>query len=88
MDMNNNSNRQQQGGTGSAEQTGRDRSEQQSQKTHISDDDKQDIASAIGEDSSRISTIEELGGLSGRDDSSGGTGDHMEQQSSNEPTDR
>jgi hypothetical protein len=88
MDMDNNSNRHQQGGTGSAEQTGRDRTDQQSQKTHISPDEKQDIASAIGEDSSRISTIEELGGLSGRDDSSGGTGDHMEQQSSNDPTDR
>jgi hypothetical protein len=74
------------GGSGSAEQTGRERSEQQNQNTNRTE--KEDIASQIGEKSSDVSSIRETGGLSGRDDASGGSGDRMENESSNERTDR
>ena len=76
---------QSQSGSGSAEQTGRERSEQQ-----VSPDtgQKQDIASQIGEYQESISSVRETGGLSGRDDASGGSGDRMERESSNERTDR
>ncbi len=85
---NNNANRQQQGGTGSAEQTGRDRADQKAPTTDMSGNEKADVASQIGEDSSAISTISDLGGMSGRDDAAGGTGDRQEGQSTNESTDK
>ena len=75
-------------GTGSAEQTGRDRDEQRLESRSLSEKEKSDTASQIGEKSSRISSIEELGGLSGRDDASGGSGDRMEEASSNDRTDK
>ncbi|MBB1284141.1 hypothetical protein HRH25_07140 [Flavisolibacter sp. BT320] len=64
------------GGSGSAEQTGRERFEQQNQNTNRSR--KEDIASQIGEKSSDVSSIRETGG----------SGDRMENESSNERTDR
>ena len=78
---------QSQSGSGSAEQTGRERSEQQ-QPLSPDQEQKQDIASQIGEDQNSISSIRETGGLSGRDDASGGSGDRMERESSNEMTDQ
>jgi hypothetical protein len=70
-------------GTGSAEQTGRDRSEQQ-----MNPPGKQEIGNAIGEDSSRIASLDELGANSGREDASGGSGDRMEGEDSGSETDR
>lgn len=84
---NNNANRQQQGGTGSAEQTNLDRKEQKATSADISENEKSDIASQIGESKGDVRTISDLGGLSGRDDSAGGTGDRMERESTNEATD-
>jgi hypothetical protein len=76
------------GGSGSAEQTGRDREEQRLPTTETPEERRQNIASQIGESESRVSSINELGGLSGRDDSSGGSGDRMEEQNSGDATDR
>jgi hypothetical protein len=84
--MDNNQNKTQQGGTGSAEQTGRNRDEQK--LTNTSTTEKSHIASQIGEDENNITTISELGGMSGRDDASGGTGDRMETENTNEETGR
>lgn len=78
---------QSQAGSGSAEQTGRERAAQQ-QNLQPGNNEKQDIASQIGEDRNRVSSIRETGGLSGRDDAAGGSGDRMENENSNEPTDR
>ncbi|HEV7334308.1 MAG TPA: hypothetical protein VGN63_24965 [Flavisolibacter sp.] len=79
---------QSQSGTGSAEQTGRDRTEQQQQIIDLDNEQKQDIANQIGENSNAVSSIGETGHLSGRDDAAGGSGDRMENESSNERTDR
>ncbi len=84
---NNNANRQQQGGTGSAEQTGRDRDEQKMPTTDLSGNERSDVASQIGEKQNNISTVSDLGGMSGRDDAAGGTGERMENESTNERTD-
>ena len=74
-------------GTGSAEQTGRNRNEQQS-AADLSQHDKHNLASQIGENENRISSIKEMGGGSGRDDSAGGSGDRMENESTGERTER
>ena len=79
---------QSQRGSGSAEQTGRDRNEQKLPQTNMDDEQRQDVAGQIGEDRNKISSIPQMGGLSGRDDASGGSGDRMENESSNEQTDR
>jgi len=71
-------------GTGSAEQTGRDRNEQLQQGT----ESNQKIASQIGEEKGRVGSLNDLGAMSGRDDASGGSGDRMENESTGEATDR
>ena len=76
------------GGSGSAEQTGRNHNEKHVPFTENSEERRQTIATQIGESESRVSSINELGGSSGRDDSAGGSGDRMEEQSSGEETDR
>ncbi|MCW3106138.1 MAG: hypothetical protein JWQ09_644 [Segetibacter sp.] len=68
--------------------TGRDRNEQVYQKTDISQDEKQDIADQINESPDAITSIKEMGTLSGRDDSAGGSNDRMEEQSTGQETDR
>ena len=75
-------------GTGSAENRGQERSEQQQQNTRLSEGQKQDIGSQLGNDSSRVASLEDLGQLSGRDDASGGSGDQMENENSGDRTDR
>ena len=80
--------KQAQQGTGSSEQTGRERTEQLHKITHVDENQRQDIADQIGEDSSRVAGLDELGAFSGRDDLSGGSGDDMESQSSGQPTDK
>ena len=85
--MDTNKDNRQQGGSGSAEQTNRDRNEQKLQGS-ASEGGKADIASQIGEKQSDVKTISDLGGMSGRDDASGGSGDRMENESSNEQTDK
>lgn len=85
---NNNANRQQQGGSGSAEQTGRDRQEQKTPTTRMNENEKSEVASQIDENKTDVRTIEDLGGMSGRDDLAGGSGDRMENQSTNQSTEK
>lgn len=77
-----------QSGTGSAEQTGSNRDDQKNPLTNLSSGEKQDIASQIGVQDNSITSIDEMGDLSGRDDASGGSGDRMEGEHTNERTDR
>jgi hypothetical protein len=88
MENKQNNGQQSQPGTGSAENTGRDREEQMHKKTDLSENERKDIASEIGEDPDKIASIRDTGAMSGRDDASGGTADRMEQQSTGEATDR
>jgi hypothetical protein len=46
------------------------------------------MASQIGEKKDNVTTIADMGGLSGRDDSAGGSGDRMEDQSTNQETEK
>ena len=80
---NNKSNRQQQGGTGSAEQTGRDRQEQKQSVGQLNENEKAEGASGIGEEENNISTLSDLGLFSGRDDAAGGSGERMEEENTN-----
>jgi hypothetical protein len=73
-------------GSGSAENKGEPRSDQQLNDQPGSQ--KQQISEAIGEDARRVSTIGELGGRSGRDDQSGGSGDAMEDQNTGQATEK
>ena len=86
--MDTNKDQFQQQPTGSAEQSNRDRDEQLYPLTDLSDDQRHNIASQIGEKEDSIASISDLGQMSGRDDAAGGTGDRMEDQSSNQETDR
>jgi hypothetical protein len=67
-------------GSGSAENTGRQRQEQTANTT-LSEHDKQTIADQIGENKESVVGLKDLGAVSGRDDASGGSGDRMEDQS-------
>ncbi|RPD51305.1 hypothetical protein [Paracnuella aquatica] len=80
MSKNDQQNRQGTGGIGSAENTGRDRSEQ---RANLRGKDK-----AQKGDATPTGNLRDTGALSGRDDASGGSGDGMENTSSNEPTER
>ena len=86
--MENNREQFQQQGTGSAENTSQQRTEQLNNTKDLSQQDKQDIADQINESPDAVTDLRELGQLSGRDDAAGGMGDDMENQSTGEPTDR
>jgi hypothetical protein len=75
-------------GSGSAENKGQDRSQQQAKNTRIDQKEKQDIANLSGVNKSKIADQQDLGMLSGRDDASGGSGDRMEDQNTGQATDR
>lgn len=75
-------------GSGSAENKGQSRSEQQAKNTKLSPQDKQDVANQLGEGKNRVADLDDLGMRSGRDDASGGSGDRMENESTNDVTDR
>jgi hypothetical protein len=74
--------------SGNAESKGQERSEQKNKGTKISDENRQKVAAQMGKGPNRIADIEDLGGMSGRDDSSGGSGDRMEDQSTDQNTER
>jgi hypothetical protein len=69
-------------GTGSAEQTGRDRAEQRQEQQDVDQQQRQDVGNQIGVSSNEITSAKELGQMSGRDDASGGSGDDMENENS------
>lgn len=75
-------------GSGSSENTGRDREAQKNTATDLNEQDKKDMAREAGLGRDRIADIEDLGGLSGRDDYAGGNKDGMSENSTNEGTDR
>ena len=75
-------------GSGSSENQGRDREEQRHNLTDMDKQGKKDIAHEAGLGRKRMADIEDLGGLSGRDDYAGGSGDDMSNTSTNEATDR
>lgn len=74
-------------GTGSAENKGQSRSEQQKSKSLLSDEERQNLAGQMGEGPNSLVGLKDMGALSGRDDASGGSGDRMEDTSTGEPTD-
>ena len=81
------SNRPQQG-TGSSENSGGSRSEQKNQMTGTNKSDRKDFAREAEIGRKHVSDITELGGMSGRDDYAGGSGDDMSSQNTDQPTDR
>ena len=74
------------GGTGSAENQGRDREDQRAKNTTVSEDEKQNIADQTGLKPEDITDVQETGGLSGRGDAAGGSGDDMTTTSTNDKT--
>lgn len=74
-------------GSGSAENKGGTREEQQSQQG-LSSQDRKDIANEMGEDRSSVIGLKDLGAASGRDDASGGDNDGMRSTNSGENTER
>lgn len=87
MNTDQNRNRSQQG-SGSAENRGGNRNDQKNPLTDIVHEERKWIAGEAGIEEQRVSDIRETGGLSGRDDSSGGSGDDMSRENTNDPTER
>ena len=75
-------------GSGSAENKGQSRTAQQAGNTKLNQQQRQDIGNQLGNDKGRLADLDDLGARSGRDDASGGSGDHMENQNTGEATDR
>jgi hypothetical protein len=84
----NDSNRQGQGGSGSAENIGQPREAQKAQMTHVDEQQKKDIAEQTGLKPDDILGLDETGATSGRDDFAGGSGDDMESTDSDAGTDK
>ena len=82
------SNSQGQGGSGSAENKGQSRQDQLSKTMSVSTQERQDIAEQTGLKPEDIADVQDLGGMSGRGDAAGGSGDGMENTSTNKGTDR
>lgn len=82
------SKKQSQPGTGSSENKGQGRQEQVNRSKDLSQQDRQQMARAIGENPGRVGSQQDMGALSGRDDSAGGSGDRMEGENTGEGTDR
>lgn len=75
-------------GTGSAEQTGRNRSDQQQRGMDLNKQDTKDIAQQAGVGRKQIATQKDLGAQSGRDDYAGGSDNVMDDQDTGQQTDR
>jgi hypothetical protein len=75
-------------GTGSAENKGEDRQQQKNRTTNLTNNDLEDTAHQAGLGRDRMADIEDLGGMSGRDDYAGGDGEGMSRENSNDRTDR
>jgi hypothetical protein len=78
---------QSQQGSGSAESTGQERKEQWNNSADMDQQQKENIAKEIGEEKDAVIDVKDTGGLTGRDDQAGGSGDGMESQNTNQPTD-
>ena len=75
-------------GSGSAENTGRNREEQKNRNTEIDKQERTNIAGEMGKGPNPVADLRDLGALSGRDDAAGGSGDRMENESTDKATDR
>ena len=75
-------------GSGSAENKDQSRSEQLNRHIDDTNKDKKDIAQEIGEATQSVVGLKDLGGMSGRDDAAGGSGDRMEEENTGRRTDR
>lgn len=75
-------------GTGSSENKGESRDQQTNQIRNVSGNQLDDMANKAGLGRDRMTDIEEMGGMSGRDDYAGGDNDNMSNQNTNEPTRR
>lgn len=75
-------------GSGSAENTGGNRQDQENKLTQVSPQEQKDVEQQIGTAAGSVVGLHDLGQTSGRDDASGGSGDDMENTSTGEPTDR
>lgn len=84
----NDTNRQGQGGSGSAENIGQPREAQKAKLTHLDENQKEEIAEQTGLRPQDIMALDETGGTSGRDDLAGGSGDDMESTDSDAQTDK
>ena len=68
-------------GSGSAENTGRSREEQQNPVTNLSKQQRQDIAGEMGSGPNPVADLQDMGALSSRDDAAAGSGHRMENES-------
>ena len=75
-------------GSGSAENKGGQRTDQQNNNTVLSEEERQNLAAQLGEGPNAVVGLKDLGALSGRDDAAGGSGDRMEDTSTGAATDR
>jgi len=75
-------------GTGSPENKGESRDQQKNQTTNVSNYQQNDFAHQAGLGRDRMTDIEDMGYLSGRDDYAGGDNDDMGNQNTNQPTGR
>lgn len=87
-DQNMNTFQSAQQGSGSAENTGRDRSEQKSRGMNVSGGEKQNVAQGTGVGKKDIADLSDLGAASGRDDYAGGYAEGMGDESTDEKTER
>lgn len=79
---------QSQQGSGSSENTGKDRQDQKAGNLSIDEGERENIAGQAGINKEDIADLEDLGMNSGRDDYAGGSGDDMSGTSTDEATDR
>jgi hypothetical protein len=84
----NNNQPQSQSGSGSAENKDLSRSEQLNRRIDDTSRDKEEVASQIGEATSHIAGLKDMGAMSGRDDAAGGSGDRMEDEHTTGRTER
>ena len=75
-------------GSGSAENRGQERNQQQAENLKLNQQERQNIGNQLGNDKSRVADLDDLGSNSGRDDNAGGSGDRMEDQSTGQGTER
>jgi len=73
-------------GTGSSENKGESREAQKNQMTSINREERKDIALEGGLGRKRISDLNEMGALSGRDDKAGSDKGDMSDQNTSQPT--
>jgi len=75
-------------GSGSAENKGAERGEQQAAHIHIDKEKRKDIASDAGVGKKDLAGLGELGSLSGRDNLAGGDSEGMDRQDTGQRTER